>query len=41
MTIDTGDAVELHPKNKKPTVCHAYLALGKTYGLPIVHEGRF
>lgn len=40
VTIDTGDAIELHPKNKKPIgVRHAYLALGKTYGLPIVHEG--
>ncbi len=40
VTIDTGDAVELHPKNKKPIgLRHAYLALGKTYGLPIVHEG--
>lgn len=40
VTIDTGDAIELHPKNKKPIgLRHAYLALGKTYGLPIVHEG--
>ena len=40
VTIDTGDAIELLPKNKKPIgVRHAYLALGKTYGLPIVHEG--
>ena len=40
VTIDTGDAVSLHPKNKKPIgLRHAYLALGKTYGLPIVHEG--
>jgi sialate O-acetylesterase len=40
VSIDTGDAVELHPKNKKPIgLRHAYLALGKTYGLPIVHEG--
>ncbi len=40
VTIDTGDAVALHPKNKKPIgLRHAYLALGKTYGLPIVHEG--
>ena len=40
VTIDTGDEVELHPKNKKPIgLRHAYLALGKTYGLPIVHEG--
>jgi sialate O-acetylesterase len=40
VTIDTGDAVELHPKNKKPIgLRHAFLALGKTYGFPIVHEG--
>ena len=40
VTIDTGDAVSLHPKNKKPIgLRHAYLALGKTYGLSIVHEG--
>ena len=40
VTIDTGDAIELHPKNKKPIgLRHAYLALGKTYGFPIVHEG--
>jgi sialate O-acetylesterase len=40
VTIDTGDAILLHPKNKKPIgVRHAYLALGKTYGLPVVHEG--
>jgi sialate O-acetylesterase len=40
VSIDTGDAIELHPKNKKPIgLRHAYLALGKTYGLPIVHEG--
>jgi sialate O-acetylesterase len=40
VTIDTGDSILLHPKNKKPIgVRHAYLALGKTYGLPVVHEG--
>ena len=40
VAIDTGDAILLHPKNKKPIgVRHAYLALGKTYGLPLVHEG--
>ena len=40
VTIDTGDAIELHPKNKKPIgLRHAYLALGKTYGLPIVYQG--
>ena len=42
VTIDTGDAIELHPKNKKPIgVRHAYLALGKTYGLPIVQKVLF
>lgn len=40
VTIDTGDAIDLHPKNKKPIgLRHAYLALGKTYGFPIVHQG--
>ena len=40
VAIDTGDAILLHPKNKKPIgVRHAYLALGKTYGFPMVHEG--
>ena len=40
VTIDTGDEVLLHPKNKKPIgVRHAYLALGKTYGFPLVHQG--
>ena len=40
VTIDTGDAILLHPKNKKQIgVRHAYLALGKTYGLPVVYEG--
>ena len=40
VSIDTGDAIELHPKNKKPIgIRHAYLALGKTYGFPIVHQG--
>ena len=40
VTIDTGDAYELHPKNKKPIgLRHAYLALGKTYGFPGVHQG--
>ena len=33
VTIDTGDAVALHPKNKKPIgVRHAILALQQTYG---------
>ena len=40
VTIDTGDEVLLHPKNKKPIgVRHAYLALGKTYGFPLVYQG--
>ena len=40
VTIDTGDAILLHPQNKKPIgIRHAYLALGKTYGFPMVHEG--
>jgi sialate O-acetylesterase len=40
VTIDTGDVYELHPKNKKPIgLRHAYLALGKTYGFPGVHQG--
>jgi sialate O-acetylesterase len=40
VSIDTGDAVELHPKNKKPIgVRHAYLALARTYGRNIVDTG--
>jgi sialate O-acetylesterase len=40
VSIDTGDAVALHPKNKKPIgLRHAYLALKNTYGLDIVAEG--
>ena len=32
VAIDTGDAVDLHPKNKKPIgLRHAYLALKNTY----------
>ena len=39
-TIDTGDAIELHPKNKKPIgLRHALLALNKTYGKEIVGQG--
>lgn len=38
--IDTGDAVALHPKNKKPIgVRHALLALKQTYGKAIVGGG--
>ncbi len=40
VTIDTGDAVALHPKNKKPIgIRHAYLALKRTYGRDIVGSG--
>ena len=40
VSIDTGDAVALHPKNKKPIgVRHALLALEQTYGKPIVGTG--
>ena len=37
VSIDTGDAIALHPKNKKPIgVRHALLALEQTYGRDIV-----
>lgn len=40
VSIDTGDAFELHPKNKKPIgLRHAYLALKQTYGRDIVGGG--
>ncbi|MEO0415259.1 MAG: sialate O-acetylesterase, partial [Verrucomicrobiota bacterium] len=40
VTIDTGDAVQLHPKNKKPIgIRHAYLALKQTYGKDFVDYG--
>ena len=40
VSIDTGDAVELHPKNKKPIgIRHAYLALKQTYGKDLVDYG--
>ena len=40
ISIDTGDAIALHPKNKKPIgLRHAYLALQKTYGKKIPAEG--
>ena len=40
VTIDTGDAIELHPKNKKPIgLRHAYLALKQTYGHKIPAKG--
>ena len=40
VSIDTGDAVALHPKNKKPLgIRHALLALEQTYGRNIVGSG--
>jgi len=40
VAIDTGDAVALHPKNKKPIgIRHAYLALKRTYGKDFVDCG--
>lgn len=40
VSIDTGDAVSLHPKNKKPIgIRHAYLALKNVYGKDIVPCG--
>lgn len=40
VSIDTGDAVELHPKNKKPIgMRHALLALANTYGRDIAGSG--
>lgn len=40
VSIDTGDAVQLHPKNKKPLgIRHALLALGGTYNKEIVGNG--
>lgn len=40
VSIDTGDAVQLHPKNKKPIgLRHAYLALKQTYGMDFVDYG--
>ena len=40
VTIDTGDAIALHPKSKKPIGNrHAYLALAQTYGKEIVGSG--
>jgi sialate O-acetylesterase len=40
VSIDTGDAIALHPKNKKPIgIRHAYLALKKTYGKNIIASG--
>ena len=40
VTIDTGDPIELHPKNKQPIgIRHALLALERTYHLDIVGSG--
>lgn len=40
VAIDTGDAVALHPKNKKPIgIRHALLALEQTYGRDLVGSG--
>ncbi|WDE96301.1 sialate O-acetylesterase [Lentisphaera profundi] len=40
VSIDTGDAVQLHPKNKKPIgIRHAYLALKNTYKKDFVDYG--
>ena len=40
VAIDTGDAVELHPKNKQPIgIRHALFALANTYGKDVVGSG--
>ncbi|MCH2182626.1 MAG: sialate O-acetylesterase [Mariniblastus sp.] len=40
VSIDTGDAIALHPKNKKPIgIRHAHLALQNTYGKKITGSG--
>jgi len=40
VAIDTGDAVELHPKNKQPIgIRHALLALANVYGQKVVGSG--
>ena len=40
VSIDTGDEILLHPRNKKPIgLRHAYLALAKVYGKKIVASG--
>lgn len=42
VSIDTGDDVLLHPKDKKPIGLRlAYLALKKTYGKDFVEYGPF
>ena len=40
VTIDTGNPIDLHPKNKKPIgIRHAYHALAHTYGMDMVGDG--
>ena len=40
MSIDTGDAVLLHPKNKRPIgIRHALYALENVYGINLVGSG--
>lgn len=40
VSIDTGDPVALHPRNKRPIgIRHAYLALAHVYKKPIVGDG--
>ena len=40
VSIDTGDTIALHPKNKKPIgLRHSYLALKQVYGKDIVDNG--
>lgn len=40
VSIDTGDEIALHPKNKKPVgIRHALLALQQTYGKDVVGNG--
>lgn len=40
VSIDTGDPIALHPKNKRPIgERHAYLALQRTYGKDIIGSG--
>lgn len=40
VSIDTGDAIALHPKNKKPIgIRHALLALKRVYGKDVVESG--
>ena len=43
VAIDTGDAIALHPRNKRPIgIRHAYLALKQTYGKDVIcHGPRF